>query len=80
MTKGLNSPSSENLPTPVSTFIGREKEIVTVKELVLESRLVTLTGAGGSGKTRLAIKIARELLEKFKNRVWFIELASLRDP
>jgi non-specific serine/threonine protein kinase len=80
MTKGLNSPHSENLPVPISTFIGRKNEIVAVKQLILKNRLVTLTGAGGSGKTRLALKIAHELLEKFNNSVWFIELASLTDP
>ena len=73
-------PGSGNLPTPVSTFIGREKEIATVKGLILENRLVTLTGAGGSGKTRLALKVSHELLEELENRVRFIELAPLGDP
>lgn len=80
MNEKTDSSPLENLPVPLSTFIGREKEIVTVKKLVLENRLVTLTGAGGSGKTRLALEVARNLLMEFKNRVWFIELASLRDP
>jgi len=76
----IKSPRSENLPIPVSTFIGREKEIIAVRQLISENRLVTLTGTGGSGKTRLALKVARDFLEKFKDRVWFIELASLNDP
>jgi len=78
--KGLGSPNSKKLPTPLSTFIGREKEIKEVNRLILENRLVTLTGAGGSGKTRLALESVQILLEEFKNRVWFIELASLKDP
>jgi len=80
MIEKLNSGRSNNLPVPVSTFIGREKEIVTVKRLILENRLVTLTGAGGSGKTRLALQIAHDLLKSFNNNVWFVELASLTDP
>ena len=80
MNEKLNSGCSNNLPVPVSTFIGREKEIVTVKRLILENRLVTLTGAGGSGKTRLALQIAHDLLKSFNNNVWFAELASLTDP
>lgn len=80
MSGKLTSPSFVNLPTPVSTFIGREREITEVKQLILENRLVTLTGAGGSGKTRLALKVAHDLLEQFNNKVWFIEFASLTDP
>jgi len=68
-----------NLPTPLSSFIGRKHEINKVKQLILSHRLVTLTGAGGSGKTRLALKSAQELAEKFKHSVWFVDLASLSD-
>ena len=80
MIEKLSSSRSNNLPTSVSTFIGREKEIVAFKRSILENRLVTLTGAGGSGKTRLALQIAHELLKNFNNNVWFVELASLIDP
>jgi len=68
-----------NLPIPLSSFIGRDQEIKKVNQLVLAHRLVTLTGAGGSGKTRLALKSAQELTGKFVHGVWFVDLASLRD-
>src|SRR5512134_187095 len=68
------------LPAPLSAFIGREHEIVEVREELSTHRLVTLTGAGGSGKTRLAIKIADELSGRFGDGTWFIELASLAEP
>jgi predicted ATPase/transcriptional regulator with XRE-family HTH domain len=72
-----------NLPIPLTSFIGREKEIETVKHLIAphgEDRLVTLTGAGGSGKTRLALEVAATLREVFPDGVWFIEFAPLTDP
>ncbi|HXD09311.1 MAG TPA: NB-ARC domain-containing protein, partial [Anaerolineales bacterium] len=71
---------SYNIPTPLSTFIGREPEIAEVKQLLSTHRLVTLTGAGGSGKTRLALKVAGESLGKFEHGIWFVELASIADP
>ncbi len=69
-----------NLPMQLTSFIGREKEIGEIKEIIQHARLVTLTGVGGSGKTRLAIKVAGDLLEDFSDGVWFVELASLTDP
>jgi predicted ATPase len=69
-----------NLPSPLNTFIGREREIVEVKRLLSSQRLSTLTGAGGSGKTRLALKIAEELSGEFEHGIWFVELASIFDP
>jgi predicted ATPase/DNA-binding CsgD family transcriptional regulator len=69
-----------NLPVPLSTFIGRQREIGDVRRLLLSNRLVTLTGPGGCGKTRLALKVAQELMGEFEHRVWFIELASVIDP
>ena len=60
--KTVPSPRLDNLPAPLSTFIGREREIVEVKQLLAAHRLVTLTGPGGSGKTRLALQVANELL------------------
>jgi predicted ATPase/DNA-binding XRE family transcriptional regulator len=72
-----------NLPVPLTSFIGREKEIETVKHLITShsgSRLLTLTGAGGSGKTRLALEVAVKLRDVFPDGVWFIEFAPLTDP
>ena len=81
---------TNNLPIPLTRFIGREKEIAEVMRLLdlpgfgnLEglhgTRLLTLTGAGGSGKTRLALEVARDLLDAFPDGVWLIEFASLSD-
>src|SRR6266508_3428727 len=70
---------SGNLPATLSSFIGREREIAEVKQLLSSNRLVTLTGAGGSGKTRLALKVAHELSGKFENGVWLTELSSLSE-
>jgi len=64
----------------LSTFVGREKELAEVKQLLGANRLLTLTGAGGCGKTRLALAAASELLEKFEDGVWLVELAPLADP
>jgi non-specific serine/threonine protein kinase len=77
--KGSN-PSPHHLPLQVNRFIGREREMAAVRELLLTSRLLTLTGAGGSGKTRLALQIATDLQEEFAHRVWWVELAALSDP
>jgi predicted ATPase/class 3 adenylate cyclase len=66
-----------NLPTPLTSFIGREKEISALEDLFLSqsARLVTLTGPGGTGKTRLALKAAETLLQLFPQGVWLVELA-----
>ncbi len=76
----LINPSRHNLPTPLSAFIGREREIAEVKQYLSAHRLVTLTGAGGSGKTRLSSKVAGELSEEFEHGISFVELASISDP
>lgn len=69
-----------NLPVQLTSFIGREKEIEMVRHFVRTTRLVTLTGAGGSGKTRLALQTAANVLGDFKDGVWFVELAPLTNP
>jgi predicted ATPase/class 3 adenylate cyclase len=69
-----------NLPRHLTPLIGREKELQAVKDLVAANRLVTLTGPGGVGKTRLAIEAGLELLPQFANGVWLVELAPLADP
>jgi len=69
-----------NLPAQLTTFIGREKEIAEIKASLNSARLVTLTGSGGTGKTRLSIEVGTQVLANFSNGVWLIELAPLSDP
>ena len=69
-----------NLPVELTSFIGRSKEIKTVQQLLSENRLVTLTGAGGCGKSRLAIQIANSSLPIYPDGVWIVELAPLAVP
>lgn len=69
-----------NLPIQLTSFIGREKEIEEIRKLLTRTRLLTLTGAGGCGKTRLAAHVAADVLDDFLNGVWFVELAPLVDP
>ncbi|CAN5608408.1 BTAD domain-containing putative transcriptional regulator [soil metagenome] len=83
-----------NLPFPLTSFVGRTREMAEVKRLLAATRnhksqpgkarenttrLLTLTGAGGSGKTRLAIQVATDLIDRFTHGVWWVELAALRD-
>ena len=78
--KSLDNPAyPNNLPQQVTSLIGREKEGAEVVHLLQNSRLVTLVGAGGCGKTRLALQAAADLLENSPDGVWFVELASLTD-
>jgi predicted ATPase/DNA-binding CsgD family transcriptional regulator len=72
--------SLTNLPAQVSSFIGREGELAAVRALVGGSRLVTLTGAGGAGKTRLALQVAAGLADGAGDGVWFVDLAPVSDP
>lgn len=74
-----SSDMPNNLPASLSQFIGRSEEIEEVKTLVVHSRLVTLTGAGGSGKTRLALQVAAELLDGSGEGVWLTDLAGMSD-
>jgi non-specific serine/threonine protein kinase len=76
---GRHSPR-HNLPIPHTSFIGREKEIALVQDLLSRTRLLTLTGSGGCGKTRLSLRVASEVLEPFPDGVWLVELASLAEP
>src|SRR6266508_3106672 len=72
--------AAHNLPLQVNRFIGREREMTAVRGLLMTSRLLTLAGAGGSGKTRLALQVATDLREEFEHGVWWVELAALSDP
>jgi predicted ATPase/DNA-binding winged helix-turn-helix (wHTH) protein len=74
------APPPTNLPEPVSELIGRDDELGEILSLAAAHRLVTLTGAGGIGKTRLALAAARRLLPNFADGVWVAELAPLADP
>ncbi len=69
-----------NLPLQLSSFVGREKELAEVKRLLKDARLLTLTGPGGCGKTRLALAAADELVEGFEDGAWLVELTPLSDP
>jgi predicted ATPase/DNA-binding CsgD family transcriptional regulator len=71
---------SHNLPSELSSFVGREKELPEVRRLLENNRLLTLTGPGGCGKTRLGLAAASELVERFEDGVWMVELASLAEP
>jgi predicted ATPase/DNA-binding CsgD family transcriptional regulator len=70
----------DNLPLQLSSFVGREREMAQAEELLSGNRLLTLTGPGGSGKTRLALAVAHEVAETFDDGVWLVELAPLSDP
>jgi predicted ATPase/class 3 adenylate cyclase/Tfp pilus assembly protein PilF len=69
-----------NLPTQPTSFIGREREMAEIKRLLASTNLLTLTGAGGNGKTRLALQVAADLLEEYPDGVWLVDLAALVDP
>src|SRR5215208_4657131 len=68
-----------NLPPARTSFVGREHEVVEVKRVLPTSPLLTLTGAGGSGKTRLALEVAKDLLEAYPDGAWLVELAGLSE-
>jgi predicted ATPase/DNA-binding SARP family transcriptional activator len=73
-------PKPTNLPLQRSPLVGRERELAEVLELLEANQLVTLTGAGGSGKTRLALEAAAHLVKDFPGGVWFVSLAAVKDP
>jgi predicted ATPase/class 3 adenylate cyclase len=79
--RSLGNPTLlNNLPVELSTFIGRDAEVKQVRSLVESARLVTLTGSGGAGKTRLSLQAAAELLDETGDGVWLVELATVTDP
>jgi len=69
-----------NLPRQLTSFVGRAREIVEVKRLLSTTALLTLTGPGGCGKTRLALQVAAELIDEYADGVWLVELAGLIEP
>lgn len=70
----------DNRPPELTSFVGRDREVAEVKRLPGDRRLLTHCGPGGSGKTRLALVVAKDLVEEFENGVWWVELASISDP
>jgi predicted ATPase/class 3 adenylate cyclase/DNA-binding CsgD family transcriptional regulator len=70
---------SQHLPVQLTNFVGRDAELAQVRELLAENRLVTMTGAGGVGKTRLAIQVAAQLAGEFGGGVWYVNLAPITD-
>ena len=79
----LRTPKSvgaHSLPVQLTSFVGREAEIHEVRRLLADNRLVTLTGAGGAGKTRLAVEIAARIAAEFSDGVWYVDLAPITDP
>jgi predicted ATPase/DNA-binding CsgD family transcriptional regulator len=72
--------AAHNLPAQLTSFIGRQKEIAEVRRLLTDNRLVTLTGVGGTGKTRLAAQVATELASDFPNGAWYVDLAPISVP
>ena len=69
-----------NLPASISSFVGRERELADVQARLEQARLLTLTGVGGCGKTRLAVEVARAVLRRYPDGVWFVELGPVSDP
>lgn len=74
-----NVAAAEKLPTQLSSFIGRKAQIRGIREALADNRLITLTGAGGAGKTRLAVQVATEIATEFADGVWYVDLASITD-
>jgi DNA-binding winged helix-turn-helix (wHTH) protein len=72
--------AKNNLPWHLTSFVGREQEIAHLEKLMTAHRLVTLTGAGGAGKTRLAIEVARRVFDGYPDGAWLVELAALSNP
>ena len=77
---GVTALQTGNLPAETTSFVGRRRDVADVRRLLSVSRLVTLTGVGGVGKTRLALRVAAEVRRDFVDGVWLVELAGLADP
>jgi predicted ATPase/class 3 adenylate cyclase/DNA-binding CsgD family transcriptional regulator len=75
-----NALAAERLPVQLTSFIGRQAEMKGIREALAHNRLVTLTGAGGAGKTRLAMQVAAQIATEFADGVWYVDLAPITDP
>ena len=71
---------THNLPAQLTSFVGRQSEMADLREIVTSNRLVTLTGAGGAGKTRLAVEVTSQLTSEFSDGVWYVDLAPVTNP
>jgi predicted ATPase/DNA-binding CsgD family transcriptional regulator len=80
MEKVREAPPGGNVPAPTSSFVGRQRELAEVKRLMETSRLLTLTGPGGVGKTRLAVQAGKLAHRAFRDGVWLVDLAALEEP
>src|SRR5690348_6787713 len=69
-----------NLPLQLTRFIGRDQDVVHLRQVLVSERLLTLTGTGGIGKTRLAIEIADQVRDGFRDGVWLVDLSPLSEP
>jgi predicted ATPase/class 3 adenylate cyclase/DNA-binding CsgD family transcriptional regulator len=72
--------ASHNLPAQLTSFVGRQSEMTELRQLVTDNRLLTLTGAGGAGKTRLAVEVTARLTTEFPDGVWYVDLAPITNP
>lgn len=77
---GRDRSSRNNLPQQLTRFIGRQRELAAVRSVMSQTRLTTLSGPGGIGKTRLAFEVARDCLDQYADGVWLVEFASISDP
>ncbi|WP_414686017.1 LuxR C-terminal-related transcriptional regulator [Mycobacterium sp.] len=78
--RSVNVVPAERLPAQLTSFVGRQAEMKGIREALADNRLVTLTGAGGAGKTRLAVRVAAEVATEFADGVWYVDLAPITDP
>jgi predicted ATPase/class 3 adenylate cyclase/DNA-binding CsgD family transcriptional regulator len=72
--------ASQHLPAQLTNFVGRQTEITKLRQIIADNRLVTLTGAGGAGKTRLAVEVTAQVVGEFPDGVWFVDLAPITNP
>lgn len=77
--RSTKSTGRQHLPPQFTSFVGRDAEVEAVRRIIADARLVTLTGAGGVGKTRLAVQIAEQLDDDFEDGVWYVDLAPIAD-
>jgi len=78
--RGSAGSRRDNLPEQLTSFVGRQSDISEARQLLVDARLLTLTGVGGSGKTRLALHLAADVLDEYQGGVWLVEMAAVTDP